>query len=139
MTAMNDINSVPLSQDIVVRHDDNDVTMSSCQPAEEQDMLYFSVNNSSLHNKGNETMDFNGPFCEGLSRCIDDYSDYSTNDAEEGSFCSSKFVPVHYYIPKNPVPIVMEESPLVLQDGQAVTISVATNASTTSTSGKNLE
>lgn len=131
MTAMNDVDSVILPQDL--HHDDNNVTTTSCQPAEEQDVLYFSVNHSSLHNKGNETMDINGPirpFCEGLSGCVDDYSDYSTNEAEEGSYCLSTFVPVNYYIPENPLPITVEESPLVLQDGpnEALTVSFPTSS-----------
>ena len=131
MTAMNGIDKVPLSQDTPVHHDD-DITTTSCQPAEEQDALYFSINHSSLHNKGDETMDINGPFCEGLSGCIDDYSDYSTNKAEEGSYCLLTFVP-NYYIPENPPIIVVDESPLVLQDGpnEVITVSVPT-----STSGK---
>ena len=133
MTAMNDIDSVTVPQDI--RHDDNDVTTISHQPAKEQDAMYFSVTHSSLHNKGNdEAMDINGPirpFCEGLSGCVDDYSDYSTNEAEEGSYCLSAFVPVNYYMPENPQPIVVEESPLVFQD-EALTVSVPS----TSSSGK---
>ena len=130
MTAMNGIDSVTLPQDMpVCHHDDNDVTTTSCQPAEEQDALYFSVNHSSLHNKGNEAMDINRPFYEGLSR--DNYSDYSTYEAEEGSNYLSTFVPINYYIPENPLPIMVEESPVVFQDGpnEIITVSAPTSSS----------
>ena len=131
ITLINDVSiDPPLPCDTVVCHDNNDVTTTACQPTEEQDALYFSVNKSSLHNKGDEIMDINGPFCEGLSGCIDDYSDHATNQPEEGSTCMLTLNSECCYIPEKPLPIVIEDSPLVLQDdpNETITVSLPTNS-----------
>ena len=104
------------------------VTTVSCQPAEDQNAIYTSIKSSSLPNKG-EKIDITGPFCEGLSGDIDDYSDYSTNDPEEGSLCIHAITP-NFYIPDSPQPVLVEESSLVLPDGPSQSISAC------ATSGK---
>lgn len=91
--------------------DDNGVTVISHQPEENR---YVSISHTSLH-KGDEKMVMGGPlFCEGLSGNIDDYSDY--------------VIPINYCMPEIPQSIMLEESPLVIQDGysQATTIPVLT-------------
>ena len=129
----NDINDVTLlpqcKQDTIAC--DNKVTTISCQPTEDQDAMYVSTKSSSLPNKG-ENIELTGPFCEGLSGDIDDYSDYSTNDPEEGSLCMLSTVP-NFYIPDSPQPVFVEESPLVLPDGPSQSIS---DCALTTTSGK---
>ena len=44
--------------------------------------MYGSIKSSSMPMKGK-----NWPFCEGFSGDIDDWSDYSINDPEEGLLC----------------------------------------------------
>ena len=62
------------------------MTTVSCQPADDQDAMYIalygSIKSSSMPMKGK-----NWPFCEGFSGDIDDWSDYSINDPEEGLLC----------------------------------------------------
>ena len=126
------------SQGTVSSHD-GDVTTTCHQPVGGRDVRYFSLNPSSLHNKEHEEIDVNGPvFCEGLSGDIDDYSDYSTNDPEEGSFCEQTIVTVVFHIPEAPHTIMLEVSPLVVQDG-SMELEVITTSAPTSTSahGKN--
>ena len=119
-----------LHQGSVTSHND-DVTTICLQPVEGRDARYFSLNCSSLHNKEHEKIDVNGPYCEGLSGEIDDYSDCSTKDPEEGSYCEQTIVPVTFYIPERPQPIMLEVSPLVMQDGsrEAFVTSAPTSSS----------
>ena len=125
---MNDNNSVmaPL-QDTVVY---DTVTTVPCQPAEDQDALYISINHSSLHNKGDEAINFDGPFSED-----DDCSDFTTDEAVEGSSCVQIIDP-NYCKPQTPQSNWVEDnSPLVIRDGSAPT-SGTISTSTSTTSGK---
>ena len=127
---INDGNLLPRCEQGTLAYDDK-VTTISYQPTEDQDTMYVSTKSSSLPNKG-EKIDLTGPFCEGLSGDIDDYSDYSTNDAdpEEGSLCMQMVSP-RFYIPDSPQPVFVEESPLMLPDGpsQSISACVLTTAS----------
>ena len=110
---MNDINSVIVPPEDTAVYDK--VTTVPCQPVEDQDALYISISHSSLRNRADETINFDGPFSED-----DDCSDCPTDEAIEGSSCVQVTHPNH--------------SPMVIQDGstQGVTIS----APTSTTSGK---
>ena len=97
----NIVNSQPCSDD--------------CDQPEENDMHCISRNQNSVHTKGDEQMCVLGPVhCEGLSGAIDDYSD----GVDE----------IHYCIPPPPQPILVELSPLVLEDVDMQT-SIHTNTS----------
>ena len=129
ITGMDDINSnVPCPQDTCTVMYDN-ITTIPCQPAEDKDAHYISTNHSSLPNKADEAIDMTGPFCEGLSGCVDDYSDYSTNqfEAEEGI---QIIIPV-YCKPQIPQSNWLDDSPLVMQDepNPSMTISMPTSTS----------
>ena len=117
------------SQGTVSSHD-GDVTTACHQPVEGRDIHYFSQDPSSLHNKEHEEIDFNGTYCEGISRDIDDYSDCITNDPEEGSSCEQTIVPVVFHIPERPQPIMLEVSPLVIQDGAVEFVTTSAPSST---------
>ena len=92
----------------------------------------MSLTRTSLPTKGDEKIDIYGPFCEGLSGDVDDYGDYSTNDAEEAS-CQLTPSAINYCMPQPPRPIFDEDSPLVMQDASGP--STVTSKSTF-TSGK---
>ena len=121
------------SQGTVSPHDIDGTTLHH-RPVERCDARYFSLNCSSLYSKEHEEIDVNGPYCEGLSVEIDDYSNYSTNDPEEGSYCEQTIVPIVFHIPERPQPIMLEVSPVVIQD-EVITTSVPTSTSH-STHGK---
>ena len=132
ITRTDDINRViPYAQDTAIY---DKVTTVPCQPAEDQDALYISTNYSSLPNKADETIDINGPFCEGLSGYVDDYSDYGTNQCEEEGI---QFLVPNYCKPQSPQSHWLEDSPLVMQDEHSPTITVSVPSSTT-TSGKKI-
>ena len=116
------------SQGTVSSHD-GDVTTTCHQPVEGRDVQYFSLDPSSLHNKEHEEIDVNGPYCEGLSEDIDENSDCSTIDPEEGSSCE-QIVPVVFHMPERPQPIMLEVSPLVIQDGSMEFITTSAPSST---------
>ena len=66
---MNNINSViaPLEDTCSGVRYMYSYTTVTCQPVEEQDALYSYVSGSishSLRNRGDETINFDGPFCE---------------------------------------------------------------------------
>ena len=86
---------------------DNEVTTTCYQP-EGHDFPCTSMNYTSAYTR-DEKMLVGGPiYCEGLSGNIDDYSDY--------------VVPMNYCMPEVPQLIMLDESPLVMQDGPSQTV-----------------
>ena len=128
---MNDINSVIVPPEDTVVYDM--VTTVPCQPIEDQDALYISIGHSSLRNRGDETINFDGPFRED-----DDCSDCTTDEAIEGSSCVQIIDP-NYSRPQIPQSNWLEDnSPLMMQDGstQSVTISAPSTTNGKMHSGK---
>lgn len=111
-------------EDIGIDSSDGSKVTTCHQPVKERDAQYFSANPTSLHNKGHEEIDLKGLFCEVQSKNIDDYNDYSTKITEEG-------LQTTIYIPESPQPIMLEVSPLVIQDDPCEVITISFSTSTT--------
>ena len=113
---------IECTEDTSIISSDGSKVTTCHQPAKERDAQYFSANPTSLH-KGHEE-NLKGLFCEDLSGNIDDYNDYSTKKTKEG-------LQTTIYIPESPQPVMLEVSPLVIQDDPCEVITISFPTSTT--------
>ena len=109
----NIVNSQPCSDDC-----DDDFTTTYCQPGEND--IHMPWSHTSVHTKGDEQMNVLGPvYCEGLSGAVDDYS-----GCVDSIHCYIPSIPqpsdcvdlINYCMPSSPQPILVEVSPLVMED-----------------------